>query len=59
MKIAQKFKELSARFNQNKINISEMLSEGEEIKEVFQFHRIAQIAVFKAIFIMAVFDFLF
>lgn len=55
MKIAQKFKELSARFNQNKINISEMLSEGEEIKEVFQFHRIAQIAVFKAIFIMAVF----
>lgn len=33
MKIAQKFKELSARFYQNKINISE----GEEIREVFQF----------------------
>ena len=55
MKIAQKFKELSARFNQNKINISEMLSEGEEIREVFQFHWVARIAAFKAIFIMIVF----
>ena len=32
-----------------------MLSEGEEIKEVFQFHYVARIAAFKAIFIMAVF----
>ncbi|MBO7642410.1 MAG: PH domain-containing protein [Alphaproteobacteria bacterium] len=55
MKIAQKFKELSDRFNQNKMNISEMLSEGEEIKEVFQFHWTARIVAFKAIFIMAVF----
>lgn len=55
MKIAQKFKELSDRFNRNKLNISEMLSEGEEIKEVFQFHWVARIVAFKAVFIMVVF----
>lgn len=55
MKIAQKLKELLNRFNQDKQSISETLSEGEEIKEVFQFHWTARIIVFKAIFIMAVF----
>ena len=50
-----KLKELFDCFNQNKHNVSEILSEGEEIREVFQFHWTAQIIVFKAIFIMAVF----
>ncbi len=53
MKIVQKLKELLNRFNQNKLNISKMLSEDEEIKEVFHFHWAARIIAFKAVFIMA------
>lgn len=59
MKIIQEFKELFERFNRGKPNISVMLSEGEEIKEGFQFHRAAQIEAFKAVFIMTVFILLY